>query len=199
MEIGVQYRRGMAADVPTMYALDVICFEEPFRFSQRAMRRFALGSKARVWVAEEAAGELVGFVIVEVEGDAGYVVTLDVAPEWRRGGVARELMGLAGDAGEDAGAACVCGKCGERFGSMRAWALGWWGWSVGFMGLGWMGWFMSERWRDLNRMSPQYTRTVANASAGRSEGGVSLYFRCRRQRRLLLGRGTCVCKEGDYR
>ena len=85
------YRRGLAADVPAMYALDVICFEEPFRFSLRAMRRFALSPGASVWVAE-AAGQLAGFVIVKLDGVAGYVVTLDVAPEYRRGGVAGALM-----------------------------------------------------------------------------------------------------------
>ena len=90
----VCYRRGTAADVAAMHALDVICFEEPFRFSLRAMRRFALALHASVWLAE-AGGQLAGFVIVEANEGAGYVVTLDVAPEWRRSGVAGELMKLA--------------------------------------------------------------------------------------------------------
>ena len=48
-----------------MYALDLICFEPVFRFSRGAMRGFA-----------EAPG----------------AVTVDVAPEWRRRGLARQLM-----------------------------------------------------------------------------------------------------------
>ena len=90
----VRYRRGVAADLRAMWELDVVCFEETFRFSLRAMRQFASAANATVWVAE-AGMELVGFAIVEAEGDAGYLVTLDVAPAWRRGGVARALIGLA--------------------------------------------------------------------------------------------------------
>ena len=87
----IEFRRGVAADVPAMHALDLVCFEEAFRFSLRAMRRFALAPQASVWVAERD-GVLAGFVIAEAEGDAGYVVTLDVAPAERRAGVAAELM-----------------------------------------------------------------------------------------------------------
>ena len=100
--VEVRYRPGTAGDVPAMYALDVICFEEPFRFSLRAMRRFALTPGASVWVAE-VEGALAGFVIVEAEGEAGYVVTLDVAPKQRRLGVAGELMRLAQDGLASAG------------------------------------------------------------------------------------------------
>ena len=78
-----------------MYALDVVCFEKPFRFTRGAMRRFAEAKKARVVVAEED-GALVGFVILEVEendeGRTGYVVTLDVEPAFRRRGIAGVLM-----------------------------------------------------------------------------------------------------------
>jgi len=59
------------------------------------MRRFAEAAKARVVIAEE--GEiLAGFVIVHVERSegerVGYIVTLDVAAEQRRKGIARALM-----------------------------------------------------------------------------------------------------------
>ena len=59
------------------------------------MRRFAEAKSTRVVIAEEE-GSLVGFVILNVEHDhhetVGYVVTLDVAPEQRRRGVAGSLM-----------------------------------------------------------------------------------------------------------
>ena len=79
-----------------MYALDVVCFERPFRFTRGAMKRFAEAKKARVVIAEE--GEvMVGFVILhveaEVEGRTGYVVTLDVDLAFRRRGIAALLMG----------------------------------------------------------------------------------------------------------
>jgi ribosomal-protein-alanine N-acetyltransferase len=81
-----------------MHALDVVCFEKPFRFTRSAMRRFAEAKKARVVIAEER-DALVGFVILHIE-DAekwrvGYIITLDVVPELRRRGIAEALMGEA--------------------------------------------------------------------------------------------------------
>jgi len=60
------------------------------------MRAFAEERGAIALVAETTDGELVGFVIVHVErgaaGRRGYLVTLDVAEEWRRKGLAGRLM-----------------------------------------------------------------------------------------------------------
>jgi ribosomal-protein-alanine N-acetyltransferase len=87
------YRLG---DWQAMYALDLICFEPVFQFSRGAMRGFAEAPGA-VTVLAEADGsgaqvELAGFCIAQLEHRTGYVVTLDVAPEWRRRGLARQLM-----------------------------------------------------------------------------------------------------------
>jgi [ribosomal protein S18]-alanine N-acetyltransferase len=82
-------------DLDAMHALDVVCFERPFRFTRGAMRRFAEAKKARVVIAEED-DVLVGFVILHIEdadeGRAGYIITLDVAPELRRRGIASVLV-----------------------------------------------------------------------------------------------------------
>lgn len=75
-----------------MYRLDRVCFEEAFRFSLRAMRRFAEGPRAISVVAMEPGGAMVGFAIGEVAGEAMYVVTLDVAPAWRRAGLAGRML-----------------------------------------------------------------------------------------------------------
>lgn len=83
-----EYRPG---DWEAMHALDLVCFGPEFRFSRRTMRGFA-EAKGAVTVLAEAAGELAGFAIVQMEGKTGYVVTLDVAPAWRRRGLARRLM-----------------------------------------------------------------------------------------------------------
>jgi len=74
-----------------MFRLDEECFEEPFRFSRTAMRRFAESRKAHVVIAESD-GTLAGFAILHVEGRVGYVVTLDVAEGFRRHGLAARLM-----------------------------------------------------------------------------------------------------------
>jgi ribosomal-protein-alanine N-acetyltransferase len=93
-EVGVdevQLREYRPGDWEAMYALDLVCFEPVFRFSRRAMRGFAEEPGA-ITVLAEAGGELAGFCVVQMEKQVGYVVTLDVAPAWRRRGVARRLM-----------------------------------------------------------------------------------------------------------
>lgn len=98
MEKVITLRPYCAADLDAMHALDVVCFEKPFRFSRSAMRRFAEARKARVVVADEDHA-FVGFVILHVEqaeeGRIGYVVTLDIAVDHRRKGLAGKLMQAA--------------------------------------------------------------------------------------------------------
>lgn len=105
-------------DLDRMYALDVLCFPPPFRFSRAAMRRFALAENALVRFAaqqlkledEPGSGreqitpeDLLGFCIVHLmappgrlaaqsTGLTGYVVTLDVDPGYRGRGIASRLM-----------------------------------------------------------------------------------------------------------
>ncbi|MEO6924023.1 MAG: GNAT family N-acetyltransferase [Bryocella sp.] len=87
----MKLRKYTDEDVEKLFRLDEQCFPLPFRFSLEAMRRFASSSKAFVPMAEMD-GELVGFVILHVEGTAGYIVTLDVAEAYRRKGIAQALM-----------------------------------------------------------------------------------------------------------
>jgi ribosomal-protein-alanine N-acetyltransferase len=87
----ITLRNYEAGDLVAMFQLDEACFEEPFRFSHTAMRRFAESHKARVVIADSD-GVLAGFAILHVEGHTGYIVTLDVAVEFRRRGVAGQLM-----------------------------------------------------------------------------------------------------------
>jgi ribosomal-protein-alanine N-acetyltransferase len=83
-------------DLEAMFRLDEACFAEEFRFDRESMREFAEERNAIVRIAEEVSGELAGFIIVHVErvatGWRGYVVTLDVAAEWRQKGLGRRLM-----------------------------------------------------------------------------------------------------------
>jgi ribosomal-protein-alanine N-acetyltransferase len=90
------FRDYRATDLEAMFQLDEACFAEEFRFDRESMREFAEEQNAVVRVAENGGGEIVGFVIVHVErvvaGWRAYVVTLDVAAEWRKNGVATRLM-----------------------------------------------------------------------------------------------------------
>lgn len=94
----VELRGYTAADFEALFHLDEVCFELPFRFSRAALRRFLEARRARVIVAASRAGggEIAGFILLHMEkalgGCAGYVVTLDVAPGWRRMGIAGALM-----------------------------------------------------------------------------------------------------------
>jgi ribosomal-protein-alanine N-acetyltransferase len=96
------YRLG---DWQAMYALDLICFAPVFQFSRGAMRGFAEGPGAVTVLAEaqreltetqrelaNSESELAGFCLTQLDERTGYVVTLDVAPAWRRSGLARRLM-----------------------------------------------------------------------------------------------------------
>jgi ribosomal-protein-alanine N-acetyltransferase len=86
-----EYRTG---DWEAMYALDLICFETPFRFSRQTMRKSAEAPEA-IAVLAEVEGRLAGFCVAHIDERVAYVVTLDVAPEWRRMGLAARLMAAA--------------------------------------------------------------------------------------------------------
>ncbi len=92
----MRLREYNSTDLGTIFALDEVCFEPPFRFSARVMRQFAEARNALTVVAETEAGEIAGFSVAHVEragkGLRAYVVTLDVAPHYRRHGLARQMM-----------------------------------------------------------------------------------------------------------
>ena len=91
---GITLRDYRPGDAAAMYALDLECFAPPFRFTLRAMRRFAEQPGAIVLLAESSHPhpKLAAFVIAHMEGQTAYIVTLDVAPIFRRNGLARILM-----------------------------------------------------------------------------------------------------------
>ena len=92
----ISLRQYYPSDLEAMFRLDEICFSEDFRFDRNSMRLFAEASNAQVLIAECADGQLAGFAIVHTEyasdGRYGYLVTLDVAPEHRRKGLAARMM-----------------------------------------------------------------------------------------------------------
>jgi len=107
----MKMRDYVPADLDALVALDDLCFEPPFRFPRAAMRRFAEAKNARVTLAEADDSSLAGFCIMHIEpvarNRAGYIVTLDVAPEHRRQGVAGELMERAESQAREASCVAV--------------------------------------------------------------------------------------------
>ncbi len=95
-EAGIVIRDYRTADLEAIFRLDQICFAAEFRFDRESMKYFAEARQAIALVAETDGGRIVGFLIVHVEPVSalrvGYVVTLDVAPQFRRMGLAGALM-----------------------------------------------------------------------------------------------------------
>ena len=81
-----------------MYALDLLCFSELFRFDLALMKSLVRDPGGVVIVAESEDG-MAGFVIANLTRRgkrlAAYVTTLDVHPGLRRSGLGRRLMAEA--------------------------------------------------------------------------------------------------------
>ncbi|MEI9977488.1 MAG: GNAT family N-acetyltransferase [Edaphobacter sp.] len=90
-----RFRQYRPDDLETIFLLDEVCFSEEFRFDRNTMSLFA-GDRDAVTLIAEDGGEVIGFVIAHVKRVAAelraYIVTLDVAPQWRRRGLARDMM-----------------------------------------------------------------------------------------------------------
>ncbi|HEY6412102.1 MAG TPA: N-acetyltransferase [Edaphobacter sp.] len=82
-------------DLDKIVRLDERCFDEEFRFDRRSMKAYVEARNSVSLIAEKD-DEMVGFVIVHIDRVAmcrrGYVVTLDVAAECRRSGLAGRMM-----------------------------------------------------------------------------------------------------------
>ncbi len=89
------YRPYIPEDFAQLYAIEEICFQPPFRFGRRYMRNLAGSAGTATWIAEGTGG-MAGFAIAEWNRESGvstaYLQTLEVLPEFRRQGVARELL-----------------------------------------------------------------------------------------------------------
>lgn len=138
------------ADFEAVYRLDWACFAPRFRFS-RAMMRRVVSSPGAVLLVSCEAEVLAGFVAVEVQGERGYVATLDVSPDWRRAGIGRALMLAAEERAGASGAELMtlhvsvengaAVRLYEGLGYVRV------GVERGFYGAGWDGWVYRKELR----------------------------------------------------
>jgi ribosomal-protein-alanine N-acetyltransferase len=103
----VVLREYLEGDLDKIVRLDESCFDEEFRFDRSSMRAYAEARNAVSLIAEKE-GEIVGFAIAHIDrvaaGRRGYVVTLDVAAEYRRRGLAGQMMQAVEMLAEAAGA-----------------------------------------------------------------------------------------------
>lgn len=91
----MHYRLYRPADFEPLYAIEQLCFQPPLRFPRRYMRSVIDNHDSATWIAEES-DEMAGFAIVEWAGPPkdryAYIQTLEVAPNHRRRGIARDLL-----------------------------------------------------------------------------------------------------------
>jgi [ribosomal protein S18]-alanine N-acetyltransferase len=98
-----------AGDYVAMHRLDLLCFAPAFQFDLETMKQAAEAASAIVVIAESGPRhEMAGFIILHLEGSGAkkyaYVVTLDVAPDARRSGIATLMLNHAEQQAQAAGA-----------------------------------------------------------------------------------------------
>ena len=81
-----------AEDFEAVYEIDQQCFEKEIAYTRRDMRAYLRFPGAECVVSETSRGTMAGFCIGMRRGQLGYVVTMDVLPQYRRKGVAQELL-----------------------------------------------------------------------------------------------------------
>lgn len=106
----MRYRPYIPADFPALYAIEEVCFQPPFRFGHRYMRRLADSPHTITWIAEED-GQMAGFAIADYgpgrAGIAAYIQTIEVLPQMRGLGIGGELLSRIDDSARDKGAQTI--------------------------------------------------------------------------------------------
>lgn len=101
------YRAYKPADFTQLYAVEEVCFEPEFCFSRALMRDLVNSRDAATWIAEDGA-QIAGFAIVEwaqkAQSITAYIATIEVLPQKRRLGIGNELLRLAEQSAQAAGA-----------------------------------------------------------------------------------------------
>jgi [ribosomal protein S18]-alanine N-acetyltransferase len=103
----IQLRATVEADLHSLFELDQICFADGIAYSLSEFCSL-LRSKGTIGVVAEENDVLAGFAMAQFgrlrRSYGGHVVTIDVAPDFRRRGVGRLLMGDLEGQVRDAGA-----------------------------------------------------------------------------------------------
>jgi [ribosomal protein S18]-alanine N-acetyltransferase len=87
----LRLREFLAGDLEAAYGLDQICFEPGIAYSRSELRGFLARAGSVALVAEDG-GTLAGFAIGHRRGAKGHIVTIDIAPGFRRRGAGRILL-----------------------------------------------------------------------------------------------------------
>jgi len=79
-------------DINRLYELEKLCFTRAFRWRKEDL--VAALKTDDIWVGVYD-DKIVGYVLVEGEGETGHIISLNVDPNYRRRGFGEALMGAA--------------------------------------------------------------------------------------------------------
>jgi [ribosomal protein S18]-alanine N-acetyltransferase len=89
--VNLTLRNYKPEDFDTLHEIDQLCYEDEVAYSKRELRAY-LRFRGSDCVVAEAQGAIAGFCISARQGGRGYIVTIDVLPQYRRLHVGTALL-----------------------------------------------------------------------------------------------------------
>jgi ribosomal protein S18 acetylase RimI-like enzyme len=89
--VNITLRNFNPDDFDTLYEIDQACYEPEVAYSKRELRAYLRFSGSDCLVAE-AEKRIAGFCISARRDDLGYIITIDVLPQFRRDHVGTKLL-----------------------------------------------------------------------------------------------------------
>jgi ribosomal-protein-alanine N-acetyltransferase len=89
--VNITLRNNTPEDFDTLHEIDQLCYEGEVAYSKRELRAY-LRFRGSECVVAEVDGEIAGFCISARQGERGYIVTIDVLPQFRRLHVGTALL-----------------------------------------------------------------------------------------------------------
>jgi ribosomal protein S18 acetylase RimI-like enzyme len=89
--VNITLRSFKPDDFEQLYEIDQACYEPEVAYSQRELRAYLRFSGSDCLIAE-AEGKIAGFCISARRDESGYIVTIDVLPQFRRHHVGSILL-----------------------------------------------------------------------------------------------------------
>jgi ribosomal protein S18 acetylase RimI-like enzyme len=95
--VNITLRTFKPEDFDTLYEIDQACYEPEVAYSKRELRAYLRFSGSDCLVAEAAAAgaaekQIAGFCISARRDESGYIVTIDVLPQFRRHHLGTKLL-----------------------------------------------------------------------------------------------------------
>jgi [ribosomal protein S18]-alanine N-acetyltransferase len=89
--VNVTLRDNTPEDFDTLHQIDQVCYEEEVAYSKRELRAY-LRFRGSDCVVAEGDRQIAGFCISARQEERGYIVTIDVLPQFRRLHVGTALL-----------------------------------------------------------------------------------------------------------